>query len=247
MVSQYKLSVCPHDTAKNLLGWFTLNTYLQRKLGTGIHFDPQDNFLIERQTVLEQPHHVVVYANPYSALCFARDKGFVPVARPVNVVDETIVVARAGAEVPAAPRIASATDKLIIHNLGLQVLARVGIDAAAAEFKYVGNHLNAAKAVLQGEADLGFVFNETWAGMSATTRAELQVIGESHDGHAFHCFMVSPEWADKRDATQQILCGMHLDPSGLRVLEDLKFKAFEPVGDEIIPVLTKLADNCDCT
>ena len=126
MVSQYKLSVCPHDTAKNLLGWFTLNTYLQRKLGTGIHFEPQDNFLLERKAVLEQEHHVVVYANPYSALCFASDKGFVPVARPVNVVDETIVVARAGAEVPAAPRIASATDKLIIHNLGLQVLARVG-------------------------------------------------------------------------------------------------------------------------
>ena len=154
MVSQYKLSVCPHDTAKNLLGWFTLNTYLQRKLGTGIHFEPQDNFLIERKAVLEQEHHVVVYANPYSALCFARDKGFVPVARPVNVVDETIVVARAGAEVPAAPRIASATDKLIIHNLGLKVLERVGIDSGASEFKFVGNHLNAAKAVLQGEADL---------------------------------------------------------------------------------------------
>lgn len=221
MVSQYKLSVCPHDTAKNLLGWFTLNTYLQRKLGTGIHFDPQDNFLVERRTVLEQPHHVVVYANPYSALCFSRDKGFVPVARPVNVVDETIVVARAGAEVPAAPRIASATDKLIIHNLGLQVL--------------------------QGEADLGFVFNETWAGMNATTRSELQVIGESHDGHAFHCFMVAPEWADKREAIQQILCGMHLDPSGQKVLDDLKFKGFEPIGDEIIPVLSRLTANCDCT
>ncbi len=234
MVSQYKLSVCPHDTAKNLLGWFTLNTYLQRKLGTGIHFDPQDNFLVERRTVLEQPHHVVVYANPYSALCFSRDKGFVPVAR-------------AGAEVPAAPRIASATDKLIIHNLGLQVLERLGIDAAAAEFKYVGNHLNAAKAVLQGEADLGFVFNETWAGMNATTRSELQVIGESHDGHAFHCFMVAPEWADKREAIQQILCGMHLDPSGQKVLDDLKFKGFEPIGDEIIPVLSRLTANCDCT
>ena len=101
MASEFQLSVCPHDTAKNLLGWFTLNTYLQRKLGIGIHFEPQDNFLIERKAVLEEEHHVVVYANPYSALCFASDKGFVPVARPVNVVDETIVVARAGAEVPA--------------------------------------------------------------------------------------------------------------------------------------------------
>ena len=38
MASEFKLSVCPHDTAKNLLGWFTLNTYLQRKLGTEFHF-----------------------------------------------------------------------------------------------------------------------------------------------------------------------------------------------------------------
>lgn len=119
--------------------------------------------------MLEQFHHVVVYANPYSALCFARDKGFVPVARPDNVVDETIVVARAGAEVLAAPRIASATDKLIIHNLGLQVLARVGIDAAAAEFKYVGNHLNPPRRCSRARPTWAFVFNETWAGMSATT------------------------------------------------------------------------------
>ena len=246
MVSQYKLSVCPHDTAKNLLGWFTLNTYLQRKLGIGIHFEPQDNFLIERQAVLENRFHVV-YANPFSALCYARDKGFVPVARPAGVNDETIVVTRAGAAVPDAPRIASATDKLIIHELGLQVMRREGLDLAGAAFQFVGNHLNAAKAVLQGEADLGFVFNETWAGMNATTRSELQVIGESHDGHAFHCFMVAPEWADKREAIQQILCGMHLDPAGQKVLDDLKFKAFEPVGDEIIPVLSRLTANCDCT
>ena len=52
MASEFQLSVCPHDTAKNLLGWFTLNTYLQRKLGIGIHFEPQDNFLVERQRVL---------------------------------------------------------------------------------------------------------------------------------------------------------------------------------------------------
>ena len=74
----------------------------------------------------------------------------------------------------------------------------------------------------------------------ALSRGELQVIGESHDGHAFHCFMVAPEWADKREAIQQILCGMHLDPSGQKVLDDLKFKGFEPIGDEIIPVLAKL-------
>jgi len=239
VASEFKLSVCPHDTAKNLLGWFTLNTYLQRKLGIGIHFEPQDNFLIERQAVLENRFHVV-YANPFSALCYARDKGFVPVARPAGVNDETILVARAGGCVPDAPRIASATDKLIIHELGLQVMRREGLDLAGAAFQFVGNHLNAAKAVLQGEADLGFVFNETWNGMSASTRDELQVIGESRDGSAFHCFMVAPEWADKREAIQRILCGMHQDEAGLRVLDDLHFKRFEPIDEGALAPLTTL-------
>jgi len=239
MVSPFKLSVCPHDTAKNLLGWFTLNTYVQRNLGIGIHFEPQDNFLVERQEVLDNSFHLV-YANPYSALCFAREKGFVPVARPSGVNDETLVVARAGAVVPDAPRIASATDKLIIHELGLQVMRRENLNVADATFQFVGNHLNAAKAVLQGEADLGFVFNETWNGMNASTKSELQIVGESRDGTAFHCFMVARDWADKREAIQNILCGMHLDPPGLRVLEDLKFKRFERIGEEVLVPLGKL-------
>ncbi len=239
MASQFKLSVCPHDTAKNLLGWFTLNTYLQRNLGTGIHFEPQDNFLVERQAVLDNAFHVV-YANPYSALCFARDKGFVPGARPAGVVDETVVVRKAGAAALDSPRIASATDKLVIHDLGLDVLRTLEIDPAKASFKFVGNHLNAAKAVLQDEADLGFVFNETWAGLAAATRAQLEVVGESTGGRAFHCFMVSPEWADKREAIQHILCNMHLDPSGKRVLDDLHFERFEPVGEEVLAPLAAL-------
>lgn len=239
MASQFKLSVCPHDTAKNIFGWFALNTYLQRLLNTGIHFEPQDNFLVERQAVLDDSFHVV-YANPYSALCFAREKGFIPVARPAGVQDETLVVTRAGLSLPDSPVIASATDKLIIHELGLQVMRREGLNPAEASFKFVGNHLNAAKAVLQGDADLGFIFNETWAGLNATTKSGLQVVGESRDGSAFHCFMVAKEWADKREAIQRILCNMHQDPAGLRVLEDLKFQRFEAVGEEVLAPLARL-------
>jgi phosphonate transport system substrate-binding protein len=239
MVSPFKLSVCPHDTAKNLLGWFTLNTYLQRNLGTGIHFEPQDNFLVERQAVLDGSFHVV-YANPYSVLCFARERGFVPVARPAGVVDEAVLVRKAGAVAADGPRIASATDKLVIHELGLDVLRGLDIDVATATFRFVGNHLNAAKAVLEDVADLGFVFNETWDGLAAATRAQLEVVGESRGGRAFHCFMVSPEWADKRETVQRILCNMHLDPSGKRVLDDLHFERFEPVGEEVLAPLAAL-------
>jgi phosphonate transport system substrate-binding protein len=239
MASQFRLSVCPHDTAKNLLGWFTLNTYLQRQLGLTISFSAEDNFLVERQKVLEQDVHIV-YANPASALCFAREKHFVPVARPLGLVDEALVVAPAGGSVPEAPRIASATDQLIVHALGLRILKSVGIDAGRATFVFTGNHLGALKAVLQGEADLGFVYNETWSGVSEHTRSGLRVLGESRDGQAFHCFMISPAWADKRQVVQSVLCAMHLDPAGQRVLKDLQFTALEPVTEAAIEKLGEL-------
>ncbi len=128
MASPFKLSVCPHDTAKNLLGWFTLNTYLQRNLGTGIHFEPQDNFLVERQAVLDKPFHVV-YANPYSALCFARDKGFVPVARPAGVVDETVVVRKAGAAPVVDDRTFMPRRRRSAHSCGQVINGRPGLGA----------------------------------------------------------------------------------------------------------------------
>ncbi|WP_028309916.1 phosphate/phosphite/phosphonate ABC transporter substrate-binding protein [Derxia gummosa] len=230
MVSPHKFSVCPHDTAKNLLGWFTLNTYLQRTVEVTMNFEPQDSFLEERQRVLDLPHHFV-YANPYSAVMFARQRGFVPLARPIGVFDETVLVKKAGAELPAAPRIASATDKLVIHNLGLTLLPRAGIDAASATFSYVGNHMNAAKAVLRGEADLGFVFNETWNGMNDSTRAEFEIVAQTRDGAAFHCFMLAPVWADKAGAFRRVLFGMPDDPAGKRILDDLRFRGFDTVSD----------------
>ncbi len=76
--------------------------------------------------------------------------------------------------------------------------------------------------------------------MSPASKEQLQVIGESRDGTAFHCFMVAREWADKREAVQRILCAMHLDPAGKRVLDDLRFERFEPVGEEVLAPLAAL-------
>ena len=52
MSTRYQLSVCPHDTAKNLAGWFLINPYLPRQLGLAMRFEPCDNFNVEREQVL---------------------------------------------------------------------------------------------------------------------------------------------------------------------------------------------------
>jgi phosphonate transport system substrate-binding protein len=244
----YQLSVCPHDTAKNLAGWYLLNTYLQRNLGCDIHFNLQDNFIVERETVLAGGYHLV-YANPYSAMEFSEKLGFIPVARPIGVFDETVLVIRKGTKPLelTSPKVATATKGLIVHALGCMVLRKQVKDINACEFIIAGNHMKAVQAVIKGEADIGFVFNETWHGMNAVSRESLSVIGESSEGYAFHCFCISPEWADKKSRLLEILTGMQQDTNGgSRILEDLKFKGFEPVPDNTIALLEKIVEQNKC-
>jgi len=221
------MSVCPHDTAKSVYGWFFLNSYLQPRLGIRLGFEPQESFLAERADVLGGGYDLV-YANPYSAVVFSREQGFVPVARPVGIVDETFLVARPDVAPPADGRrlrISSATDQLVVHRLGLTLLSRIGLREDAVDFVYTGNHLAAAKAVIDGQADLGFVFNETWNGMSEYSRTELRVLTRTAQNLAFHCFMVGPAFADRLDDIRTVLTSMSADPEGTDILAELGFRA----------------------
>ncbi len=229
---RFRLSVCPHDTAKNTYGWAFLNTYLQRHLACRLQFEPQDSFLFEREEVLRGGVQLV-YANPYSAVVFAREAGFVPVAKPVGIHDETYLVVRADAPAPAVgvrPVIASATDKLIVHALGLSLLPEIGVLETGVDFLFTQNHLSAAKAVIDGAAQFGFVFNETWDGMSDFTRAQLRIVQRTAQSLAFHCFMAGGALADRAGEIGDVLCGLSSDPTGADILAELHLPhGFEPV------------------
>jgi len=231
-MSRFRLSVCPHDTAKNSVGWFFLNTYLQRKLNCAIRFEPKDSFIQERADVLAGDYHVV-YANPFSAAVFIQQLGFVPVARPMGLYDEAVLVRHADtAQAAHRPlRVASATDQLIIHALGLTLLERQGIAPDSCVFDFVGTHVKAANAVVQGKADLAFVYNETWNGLAQLTRQSLVKVDETNSASAYHCFCVAPAWADRAEALCAALCGLKDDEKGRALLADLHFPlGFEPLS-----------------
>ena len=235
------LSVCPHDTAKNQVSWFTFNTYLQRKLDVRLRFEPKDSILAEREAVLASPHHVV-YANPFSACRFA-SQGYIPVARPAGLNDEALLVCldeTDPAQLARPVKIASASDQIIIHHLGLTLLDALDLSAGDTEFDFCGNHMNAVKALINRSAQMAFVFNETWNGLNATTRGGLKVVKETTGGAAFHCFMVGPEWQDKAAAVQAVLCGMADDPAGKSILDELGFQGLEAIDSHALDKLQKL-------
>lgn len=241
----FQFSVCPHDTAKNIASWFLFNTYMQRNLGVDIHFEPRDNFLEERELVL-QGGYQLIYANPYSAVVFSTSLGYLPVARPAGLFDETVLVGMEKEDrTQKHPlRIASATDKLIVHTQGLTLLEKLGIPISACEFQFVGTHLKALQTLIQEKADLAFVFSETWNGLTRSTTQGLAVMAETSSREVFHCFSILPEWEDKLEKVQEILCRMHTDPQGKRILDELNFSSgFEPLNptslDGMIDLLKK--------
>lgn len=242
--AEERISVCPHDTAKNQLAWFTFNSWLQRKLGVRLHFEPQSSFLAERQCVLDDPRYRLVYANPFSAVKFREQLGFIPVARPANIFDETFLVKRAGVTLPDHRpwRIASATDKLIIHTLGLMLLKELGVGEEGREFVFVGTHVAAANAVLHDKADVGFVYNETWHGLNESTRVQFEVIKASETRLAYHCFCLSPVWRERYAQIRETLSRMQDDESGRRILAELKFERFEPLEENALEDLATIID-----
>ena len=243
MPTRYRLSVSPHDTARNLAGWFLLNTYLQRKLGVAMRFEPSDDFQTEQEQVLAGGFHLA-YANPFSALKYVHERGFVPVARPVGVYDETLLVARHGGVGLPAPRplrVASASDQLLVHVLGMALLDQHQVDPTQCQLQFTGNHVRAVQAVLDGRADVGFVYSETWHGLSASTRDALDIVAATSRQMASHCFCVAPELADRLDDVREALCGMGADPSGKKILADLRISGFEAMAANALDHLTDMA------
>ena len=137
----------------------------------------------------------------------------------------------------------AATDKLIVHFLGLTLLDGLGIRMGDCEFVSVGTHQKAAQAVLDGRCDAGFVFNETWQGLSGSTRAGLAVAAQTRSRQASHCFCVGPELAERADEIRDLLCAMCNDPAGQRVLEDLRFTGFEPMPADAVATLQALVQQ----
>lgn len=241
MSTRYRLSVSPHDTARNLAGWFLLNTYLQRKLGLAMRFEPSDDFEHEQAQVMAGGFHLA-YAHPFSALKYVQERGFVPVARPTGTYDETLLVSRQGHGLPAARplRVASASDQLLVHVLGLSLLGQHGVDPVQCQLQFTGNHVRAVQAVLDGRADVGFVYSETWHGLSASTREGLEIVSATSRQVASHCFCVGPELADRLDDVREVLCSMGADPAGRKILDDLRISGFEAMAANALDPLADL-------
>lgn len=230
------LAVCPHDTARNIEGWHRLARYLSRHLGRQVRFGLSPDFADFHRRAAEAD---LAYASPVDALRLIDRHGFTPLARPVGIYDEALIIAS-----PDAPAVA-------IEALGGAPLATVeGLPATKLALRMLGargltpgplvgrdSWLSVARAVWGGEAPYGILYRDAYEELSPQGKAMVQVIGTTDERCAFHALCGAPWLGPDAEAVSSALVAMASDGAGKEVLEELRLVGWRAVSADEVAVM----------
>lgn len=243
----YQFTVSPDFTPEHLSGWFIFNTWLQKALTENIHLELYDDFSTQRQAI-DADKVDLIYANPFDAASLVREKGFVPVTRPLGVSDEAVVAVNA--EHPAQhvedlnPGITVATtDDPDVHMMGMIMLEPADLDADNIQIRECDGYVLVAKALLREEAEVGFFLAEAFDDLSGMIRKQLRPLVRSQIQVIHHSLMVGPRLAHRCEDMRQALTSMDHDNKGKGVLETLGFSGWSAMSQEEMEFMIDLMDT----
>ncbi|MEW6445592.1 MAG: phosphate/phosphite/phosphonate ABC transporter substrate-binding protein, partial [Pseudomonadota bacterium] len=202
----YQLTVSPDFTPDHLSGWYIFNTWLQRNLGLHIHLEMYDNFEAQREAIREDRVDLI-YANPFDASMLVREKGFRAIARPLGIADECLIAvpidspAQHIEDLAPGTRIAS-TDDPDINLVGMIMLEPADLNSENVQTVVRDGYVLVAKALLKGEADVGFFLKEAWDGLSNMVRKQLRPLVVSQISDIQHAFLIGPRLLDSEEDIQ---------------------------------------------
>lgn len=232
----YVMTISPDFNIKFVPGWFVFNTWLQRQLGQGIKLEVFMDFPAQQQAI-DSGRIDLIYANPSSAASLVRDKGYVPIARPLSRSDEAIIAAKAGGPIKATEdlkpgmRVAT-TDDPDVHMMCMIMLEAADLNAGNVALQRYDNFIAVAKNVMRGECDIGFFLADMFNELSTGIRKELQIVVQSQIFSVHHALLAGPRMAGMRDAILAALTGMSGDARAKAILGDMGLAGWEEMNRE---------------
>ncbi len=232
------MMVCPHDTAKNPGRWYFLTQYAAMS-GYPIHLEISLDFVDFHEQLGNAD---LVYANPQDALRLINDRGFSAIARSSGIYDEVVFIANHKIINPSLKSLdgqALATvTSLIPTSIGLSVLDREGIRPS--EIKSADTWLMVFDLVRSGQVAYGFMYKDTYNGLSEDNRKSVNAFYVSAERQVFHSMCIGPTVAEHKEQWQQALLSMHTNADGKMALEELGFEKWLPVLDNEVEGIQKL-------
>ena len=247
MSSAFQMTVSPDFPTKRMSGWFIFNTWLQKALDLHIHLELYPNFAEQRGAIAADKVDLI-YANPYDASMLVREKGFVPVVRPAGKSDECLVVVAAGSPVQAIEDLqagcrVAGTDDPDVNLVGMIMLEPADLDGGNTQRIKVDSYPLVAKALMHGDADVGFFLEEAFDELSKLVRKELRPLVHSQVSDIAHVMLVGPRLAQRREDVRRVLLGMSGEAKGTEVLAELGFAAWEKMDQEDTEFMIDLMDT----
>ncbi len=243
----YVISVSPDFMPDKISGWFIFNTWLQKQTNEHFHLELYDGFASQRKDI-QADKIDLIYANPFDASMLIREKGFLPLVRPVGKADECTIVVKAEnpacepEDLKSGTRIAT-TDDPDVHMMGMIMIEPAELSAENTESTIKENYVLVAKSLMRDEADIGFFLSDAYQELSSMIRDQLKVLVSSKISVIHHAVMVGPSLAPRIDELRQIFLNMKNDPKGPGVLEVLGLDGWEELSREDAEFMIDLMDT----
>ncbi len=229
-------TVSPSFPTERISDWYIFNTWLQRNLSLPIHLELYDSFGAQRAAIADGKVDFI-YANPFDASLLVRDKGFRAIARPDGRPDEMVIVSAADGpagtirDLQAGTRLACSDDPCV-NTVGRILLEPANLDATNIVEQRRETYIQVARALLRGEADIGFLPVDAFEALSGIVRRDLRVLVTSEMYVIHHVFLIGPALHQKADEITHLLVSMHETDKGRGILEALGARRWQTVQQE---------------
>lgn len=243
----FKMTVSPDFPPERIASWFVFNTWLQKKLGVNVRLELYDDFA-SQQKALEAGEIDLIYANPYDATTLVREKGFEAIAAPKGVSDEAVIAVAKDGDIKCVEdlkpgcHIASTDDK-DVHMMCMIMIEPADLTASNIKLTEHPSYVIVAKKVMTGEAQAGFFYKQAYDKMSKVIKSALVPVVTSQISVIKHMFLISPRFAEHKQAIQTALLDMHNDEKGKFIVRELGFDRWEEQTQEDTEFMIDLMDT----
>ena len=177
-----------------------------------------------------------------------REKGFEAIAAPKGISDEAVIAVSTESGITCVEdlqpgcRIAS-TDDRDVHMMCMIMLEPADLTSSNIEMSEHPNYVVVAKNVMNGTAQAGFFYKQSYDKMSKVIKSALTPIVSSQISVIKHMFLVSPKFAEHSNAIKETLLEMHNDEKGKAIVQELGFDAWEEQTQEDTEFMIDLMDT----
>ncbi len=184
-----EIGIAPFLPVRTLVqNYEPMRVYLEKRLHRPVIFISAPDYKTFTERTLHRDYAYLMTV-AHAAYLAETDAGYVPLLRPTNFTEPTLVVARNDPLARVADlrgkTIALSDPLAIVSMQALAMLREAGLDPQRdVELRYFPNHGAAVGHVLSGEAAAAIVSNRALEQMPAATQAGVRIAGTWHEGAA---------------------------------------------------------------